>query len=127
MIPEELRYTSDHEWVRIESDGSMVIGITDFAQSAMGDVVYLQLPETGLTANAGDAVAEVESIKSVAEVYLPVAGTVTAVNETLTTSPELVNSDPYGGGWLLRLEPAEGTDDSGLMDSAAYGAHTSTD
>jgi glycine cleavage system H protein len=126
MTPDHLRYTTDHEWVRIDDDGMVVIGITDFAQKAMGDVVYLQLPEVGSTVTAGATVAEVESIKSVAEVYLPFAGTISEVNGRIETSPEMVNLDPYGEGWLVKLRPDAAPDLGALMDAAAYDAHTAS-
>lgn len=119
--PEELRYAPSHEWVRTEDDG-VVVGISDFAQDALGDVVYVDLPDVGSSYEAGDAMAEIESTKSVNEIYAPVAGTVVAVNEALNDSPELVNSDPYGAGWLVRIEPGEGASWDRVTDAATYRA-----
>ena len=120
MIPQELSYTEEHEWVQSTEGGSVRIGITDYAQDALGDIVYVDLPEVGATVTAGEAVGELESTKSVSEVYAPVSGTVTARNDQLDGSPELVNSDPYGEGWLL--EVAADGDVDGLMDAEAYAA-----
>jgi glycine cleavage system H protein len=120
--PTNLRYTSDHEWVRAGDDGVVRVGITAFAQDALGDVVYVSLPTVGDTLAAGDACGEVESTKSVSDIYAPLAGEVTAVNDALDDTPELVNSDPYGAGWMfeLRLQDASAMD--GLMDADAYTA-----
>jgi glycine cleavage system H protein len=121
-VPDDLRYTAEHEWVRV-TDGSNTVrvGITDYAQEALGDVVYVSLPEVGATVGAGDAVGEIESTKSVSDLYAPVAGTVAGRNEALEGTPDLVNSDPYGEGWLVEIELAEGADVSALLDAAAYG------
>jgi len=119
-IPSELRYAESHEWARIESDGTVRMGITDYAQDALGDVVYVELPEVGRTVEAGEAFAEVESTKSVSDVYAPVAGTVVEVNTALEEHPELVNADPYGEGWFARLDPGGEASLDGLMDAAAY-------
>jgi glycine cleavage system H protein len=119
--PSDLRYTSDHEWIREGDEDNVVrVGITSFAQDALGDVVYVSLPAVGDSVAAGDACGEVESTKSVSDIYAPLAGEVTAVNEALDTTPELVNSDPYGEGWMfeLRIEDRSGLD--GLLDSAGY-------
>ncbi len=118
-VPEELRYSTDHEWVRIE-DGKARIGITDYAQDALGDVVFVQVPEVGQAADAGATVGEVESTKSVSEIYAPLAGTVVEVNPDLEASPELVNSDPYGAGWIAVVELADPSALESLMDAAAY-------
>jgi len=122
--PEDLRYTAEHEWVRTpgEHDGSVRVGITNYAQDALGDIVYVSLPAVGDTVSAGAACGELESTKSVSDVYAPVDGEVVAVNESLDATPELVNSDPYGGGWLYELVPGDATALDGLMDSAAYQA-----
>jgi len=122
-IPNELKYTAEHEWVR-QTDGSSTVrvGITDYAQAALGDVVYVQLPEVGTSVSAGAACGEIESTKSVSDLYAPVTGTVTAINEALSARSELVNSDPYGGGWMIEIEVAAGAETSGLIDAAAYGA-----
>lgn len=124
MIPDDLKYTADHEWVRQpgEHEGSVRIGITDFAQDALGDIVYVQLPEPGTTLASGDVVGELESTKSVSEIYAPVAGEVVARNESLDATPELVNSDPYGAGWLFELVPSTPEDLDDLLDDVAYGA-----
>ena len=118
-VPDELRYSSDHEWVRWE-DGKVRIGITDYAQDALGDVVFVQVPEVGQSADAGATVGEVESTKSVSEIYAPVAGTVVEVNPELEANPELVNSDPYGAGWIAVVEPADAGVLESLMDATAY-------
>jgi glycine cleavage system H protein len=122
VFPDDLKYTAEHEWVRTpgETAGSVRIGITDFAQDALGDIVYVQLPEVGETVAAGAAVGELESTKSVSDVYSPVSGEVVARNETLDATPELVNSDPYGAGWLFEVTIAEGAETSELIDAAAY-------
>ncbi len=118
-VPEELRYSSDHEWIR-RDDGKLRIGITDYAQDALGDVVYVQVPEVGSAVAAGDSFGEVESTKSVSEIYAPVAGTVVEVNAELETSPELVNSDPYNTGWIAVVEPDNADDVDSLLDADAY-------
>jgi glycine cleavage system H protein len=124
QIPDTLRYTENHEWARMEPDGAIVIGITDYAQDALGDIVYVDLPDVGRVLAAGEGFAEVESTKSVNDVYVPVAGEVTAVNETLFDNPELVNGDPFGDAWFIRLAPAAGATLDALMDDAAYRAYT---
>jgi len=124
-VPEGLRYTESHEWVRLADDGTVEVGVTDFAQDTLGDIVFVDLPDVGVTFAAGDPFGEVESTKSVADVYAPVAGTVVAVNEALEGTPELVNRDPYGDGWLIVLRPTgarTAVDD--LLDAAAYRALT---
>lgn len=120
MVPEQLRYTAEHEWVMPVQGGRMRVGITHYAQDALGDIVFLQLPEVGATVAAGDAVGEVESTKSVSEIYAPLAGTVVAVNEAVVDHPEVVNTDPYGEGWLLELEPGDPAAIEGLLDAAGY-------
>jgi glycine cleavage system H protein len=122
--PEDLKYTSEHEWLRTpgEHEGAVRIGITDFAQEALGDIVYVSLPEVGATVTAGATCGELESTKSVSDVYAPVSGEVVAVNAGLDATPELVNDDPYGGGWLFEVVPAEPTELDGLLDAAAYQA-----
>jgi glycine cleavage system H protein len=122
VIPEDLRYTEAHEWVRDLGDGVVRIGITDHAQSQLGDVVFVQLPAVGDEVTAGASVGEVESTKSVSDIYSPVAGTVTAVNEALDANPELVNSGPYEAGWMLevRLAGDAPTLPDDLLDAAAY-------
>jgi glycine cleavage system H protein len=119
--PEGLRYSKEHEWVRVEGSRA-VIGITDYAQDALGDVVYVQLPDAGLQVIANASIAEIESTKSVSEVYAPVTGTVVEVNGTLEEAPEQVNGDPYGAGWIFVVEMAEPGDADQLLDAAAYRA-----
>ncbi len=124
QYPEDLRYTSDHEWVKNQGDGVVRVGITAFAQDALGDVVYVSLPAVGDEVAAGDACGEVESTKSVSDLYAPLAGEVTAVNEALDSTPELINSDPYGEGWMMEIKLAdEGALDS-LLDVGAYREQT---
>ena len=124
MYPEELKYTSEHEWVRTPggAEGTVRIGITHYAQEALGDIVFVSLPEAGEEVEAGAAVGELESTKSVSDVYVPVSGRVVARNEQLDGSPELVNSDPYGEGWLFDLEPSDPGAVDGLMSAADYQA-----
>ena len=118
-IPEDLRYSREHEWVRVTGNVARV-GITDFAQDSLGDVVFVQLPDVGLDAIAGASVSEIESTKSVSDVYVPVSGVVSGVNEALGEQPELVNSDPYGTGWMFEIEMSESSEVDGLLDAAAY-------
>ncbi len=120
--PADLRYTTDHEWVRVGEDGTVRIGITSYAQEALGDVVYVSLPAVGDSVTAGEANGEVESTKSVSDLYAPLDGTVTAINEALDATPELVNSDPYGEGWMYEISLGDGADVDGLMDAEAYQA-----
>lgn len=123
-IPDDLHYTAEHEWIEELNDGRLKVGITDFAQDALGDVVYVDLPETGRAVEAGAAIAEVESTKSVSEIYAPISGTIVDTNEALGDSPDLVNADPYGAGWFFLLEPAPDADRSALIDGEAYRALT---
>ena len=118
QIPDGLRYTENHEWAAVE-DGQVTVGITDYAQDALGDVVFVDLPEVGTEVIAGESFAEIESTKSVADVYAPIDGTVTAVNAALGSEPEVINSDPYGAGWFVRIEGELSTLEN-LMDAAAY-------
>jgi glycine cleavage system H protein len=118
--PEDLRYTAEHEWVRASGDGTVRIGITAFAQDSLGDVVYVSLPAVGDNVAAGDACGEVESTKSVSDLYAPLAGEVTAVNDSLEATPELVNTDPYGDGWMYELRPSDDGAVEGLLDAEAY-------
>jgi glycine cleavage system H protein len=122
VYPEDLKYTSEHEWVRSpgEVEGSVRIGITDYAQDALGDIVYVSLPEVGTDLENGSAVGELESTKSVSDVYAPLAGSVVARNEALDATPELVNSDPYGEGWLFEILPSDAAAVDALMDAEAY-------
>jgi glycine cleavage system H protein len=122
-IPAELRYSPEHEWVRVDGTRARV-GITDYAQDALGDIVFVTLPAVGSEVEAGGQLGELESTKSVSEIYAPVAGTVAAVNDTLTGGPEQINQDPYGQGWIYELELAPGADPGSLLDAAAYGALT---
>jgi glycine cleavage system H protein len=118
--PEKLRYTSEHEWAAEEADGTVRVGITDFAQDALGDVVYVDLPDEGTEVRAGEPFGEVESTKSVSDLYSPITGRVTGRNVTLAETPELVNSDPYGEGWMVVIEPSEAGQMEGLLDAEAY-------
>jgi len=119
-VPDDLRYTSDHEWARLE-DGKLRIGITDYAQDALGDVVFVQLPEPGSRVEAGASFSEVESTKSVSDIYAPVAGVVVEVNAELADAPQRLNEDPYGEGWICVIEPADASQVEGLLDASAYG------
>ncbi|HXB38734.1 MAG TPA: glycine cleavage system protein GcvH [Acidimicrobiales bacterium] len=119
-IPGDLRYSAEHEWVRVEGTRAR-IGITDYAQDALGDIVFVDLPSVGSAVEVGGQFGEVESTKSVSEIYAPVSGTVAAVNDALTSNPERINQDPYGEGWICEVELASDADLSGLLDAAAYG------
>ena len=118
-LPAELRYTKDHEWVRIEGS-TATVGITDFAQRELGDIVYVEVETVGQDLNANDVFGTVEAVKTVSDLFLPVAGSITEVNPNLNSSPELVNTDPYGEGWMVRMKLANTADVDGLMDAAAY-------
>jgi glycine cleavage system H protein len=120
VIPDDLRYTEQHEWVTPVKDGPVRVGITHFAQDALGDIVYVQLPELGETVTAGAAVGELESTKSVSDVYAPVTGKVVARNDALDATPELVNTDPYGDGWLFEVAVEDADATVELLDAAAY-------
>lgn len=124
MFPDDVKYTPEHEWVRPAdaSNGAVRVGITHYAQDALGDIVFVSLPEVGEQVRAGEVCGELESTKSVSDVFAPVSGEVTARNAALETTPELVNNDPYGGGWLIELIPAGATAMDTLMDAAAYQA-----
>lgn len=124
MIPEDLRYTREHEWCKVVEGGSVRIGITDFAQAALGDIVFVQLPATGESVALGDTFGEVESTKSVSDLYAPVAGMVCAVNDALDANPELINSAPFGDGWIIEITPNDPGELNGLLDAAAYTALT---
>lgn len=126
MNPEDLKYTAEHEWVRSpgESEGSVRVGITDYAQDALGDIVYVSLPEPGAKVSAGQPCGELESTKSVSDVYAPIDGEVVARNDALDGTPELVNSEPYAGGWLFEIKPDDPSAVDALMDAAAYSAST---
>ncbi|WP_040160851.1 glycine cleavage system protein GcvH [Nigerium massiliense] len=120
MYPEDLRYTDKHEWLRAGNESTVRIGITDFAAEALGDVVYVSLPQVGDEVELDDACAEVESTKSVSDVYAPVSGVVTAINEQLSATPETINSDPYGDGWLFEIEMSNPEEFDELLDSDGY-------
>ncbi len=120
-IPVELKYTQDHEWIREQDDGTIEVGITDHAQVSLGDLVFVELPEDDTVVGVGDACAVVESVKAASDVYIPLSGTIVATNETLADSPELVNTDPYGEGWLFRLKPDTPAQLDELLDSEGYG------
>ena len=125
-VPEELRYTEDHEWVRFDADaGLATIGITDFAQGELGDVVFLELPAPGTKVEAKGSCGTIEAVKTVADLYAPLEGEIAAVNDALEDRPELVNQDPYGEGWMIRIEVADPGAIDELMDAAAYRDHTS--
>jgi glycine cleavage system H protein len=119
-VPDELSYTAEHEWVRSGEGNTVRVGVTDYAQQALGDVVYVSLPEVGAEVSPGAAIGEIESTKSVSDLYAPLAGTVVARNDELDGTPELINSDPYGAGWIVELEVGEDADRSALLDAAAY-------
>lgn len=120
-IPSNLKYLDSHEWARVESDGVVTIGISDHAQGALGDLVFVETPEVGRALKKGGAAAVVESVKAASDVYSPVSGEVVAANEALGASPELVNSDPYGAGWLFKVKPSNPAELNQLLDAAAYG------
>ena len=120
-VPDDLKYTADHEWVRAEGN-QLRVGITDFAQDALGDVVYVQVPKVGQSVSAGESFSEVESTKSVSDIYAPVTGTVVAVNEQLSATPDVLNSDPYGAGWICEIEMTNPADAESLLDAVGYQA-----
>ena len=119
-LPQNLRYTESHEWIRTESDGTITVGITDHAQEALGDIVFLELPEAGKTYAAGDACAVVESVKAASDIYAPVAGEIISANTDITSTPEQVNADAYGA-WLFKMKPADITKVEGLLSAESYG------
>ena len=125
MNPDDLRYTREHEWIRTTGE-TLRVGVTDFAQDALGDIVFVTLPEVGAQIAAGEPCGEVESTKSVSDIYAPVSGTVVARNESLDAAPELVNSDPYGEGWMMDIRPDDPASVDGLLDAAAYEAGLET-
>jgi glycine cleavage system H protein len=124
VIPEDLRYTAEHEWVSGGGAGPVRVGITHFAQDALGDIVFVQLPEEGTVVQAGDSLGEIESTKSVSEIYAPIAGTVVARNGSLADEPELINAEPYAAGWLVEIAPDDPAALDGLLDAEAYKALT---
>lgn len=121
-LPEELRYTKEHEWIRDEGDGSVTVGITDHAQGLLGDLVFVELPEVGARLEAGAECSVVESVKAASDVYSPLKGEITAVNEALGDAPEAINDDPYGDGWIFKMRPADVGDLEALLDAAGYAA-----
>jgi glycine cleavage system H protein len=123
MYPSEFRYTRDHEWVKIEDDVCL-LGVTDFAQKQLGEVVYAEMPEVGHMFDAHDEIGTIESVKAVAEVYTPIAGEIVEVNESLKDDPQLINEDPHGDGWLIRIKYSSSSDFDELMDAEAYEAYT---
>jgi glycine cleavage system H protein len=121
-IPAELKYVESHEWLRKEADGTITVGITDFAQAALGDVVFIELPEVGTEVEADEDIAVVESVKAASDVYAPIAGTIVAINEDLADAPEKVNEDPYGDAWFFRMEPTDPNVLDTLMSAEDYAA-----
>jgi glycine cleavage system H protein len=122
-IPADLKYTESHEWVRAEEDGTVTVGITEYAQDALGDIVFVELPKVGATYEAGNDAAVVESVKAASDIYAPVAGEVVAVNEDVVNAPESINADAYAN-WLFKIKPADANAINGLLDAAAYGKNT---
>ncbi|MDT8437959.1 MAG: glycine cleavage system protein GcvH [Wenzhouxiangellaceae bacterium] len=122
-IPSELRFAESHEWAELQEDGLVRVGISDHAQEQLGDMVFVELPEQGSTVTRGETCAVVESVKAASDVYAPVTGEVVGINETLTDTPELVNSDPYGDGWLFTVKPGDEGELAELMDAEAYAEH----
>ncbi|NWO08372.1 MAG: glycine cleavage system protein GcvH [Alteromonadaceae bacterium] len=125
--PADLKYIETHQWVRVADDGTATVGITDFAQAQLGDIVFVEVPEVGVTVNGGEEAAVAESVKSASDVFSPVTGEVLAVNEKLEDEPELVNEDPYGEGWLFRVKLADAGELDGLMDATAYAEHAASE
>ncbi|MFP5305290.1 MAG: glycine cleavage system protein GcvH [Gammaproteobacteria bacterium] len=125
-VPAELKYVKSHEWLRREADGTVTIGITDHAQEALGDLVFVEVPAVGRKVAANEACAVVESVKAASDVYAPIAGEVVAANEALGTSPEILNSDPYGAGWMWKMKPANAADLDALLDAAGYESYLKT-
>ena len=121
-IPADLKYVASHEWVRVEADGTLTVGISDHAQSALGDLVFVETPEVGRTLKAGEAFAVVESVKAASDVYSPVSGEVIAANDALSATPELINEAPYGDGWLIKIRPSDKAELGQLLDAKAYEA-----
>jgi glycine cleavage system H protein len=119
-IPADLRYAKSHEWLKVETDGTVTIGISDYAQNSLGDITYVQVPKVGATLKAGETFGVVESVKAASDLYSPIAGTVVAVNPALDAAPETVNQSPYGDGWMLKLKPADPAAPAALLDAAAY-------
>lgn len=126
-IPADLKYIETHQWVRVSDDGTATVGITDFAQEQLGDVVYIGVPDLGVTVNGGEEAGVAESVKSASDVFSPVTGEVIEVNESLEDEPEKVNEDPYGDGWLYKVRLEDAGELDGLMDSAAYAEHVAAE
>jgi glycine cleavage system H protein len=122
-IPADLKYTESHEWVRTETDGTLTVGITEYAQDALGDIVYVELPEVGKSVTAGDDIAVVESVKAAGDIYAPVSGEIVAINEAVTSTPESINQDAYSA-WLYKIKPADPAAVAKLLDAEAYGKTT---
>ncbi|MBW8900811.1 MAG: glycine cleavage system protein GcvH [Massilia sp.] len=122
-IPADLKYTESHEWVRLETDGTLTVGITEYAQDALGDIVFVELPKVGKSYTAGDDAAVVESVKAASDIYAPVSGEVIAVNEAVSAAPESINADAYAA-WLFKLKPSDASAYNGLLDAGAYGKAT---
>ena len=123
-IPTELKYVASHEWLRLEADGSVTVGITDHAQELLGDIVFVELPEVGANLAADEQAGVVESVKAASDIYAPIAGEILEVNQELIDAPDTANTDPYGAAWFFRIKPANAADLDGLMDAAAYEAET---
>ncbi|MBJ3815876.1 glycine cleavage system protein GcvH [Shimwellia pseudoproteus] len=121
-VPNELKYSKEHEWLRKEADGSYTVGITEHAQELLGDMVFVDLPETGATVAAGDDCAVAESVKAASDIYAPISGEIVAVNDALSDAPELVNSEPYGAGWIFKIKADDDAEVAALLDAAAYEA-----
>jgi glycine cleavage system H protein len=119
-VPAELKYAKSHEWLKLESDGTATVGITDYAQSSLGDITFVQLPKVGATLKAGDTFGVVESVKAASDLYAPAAGTVLAVNSALDSAPETVNREPYAGGWMLKLKLSDSAATASLHDAGSY-------
>jgi glycine cleavage system H protein len=119
-IPAELKYTRTHEWLKTEADGTITVGISDHAQDALGDLVFVETPELGRKVKAGEACAVVESVKAASDIYSPIEGEIIAANEALASQPELLNTDPYGAGWIMKLRPADEAESSALLDAKSY-------
>jgi glycine cleavage system H protein len=119
-FPDELQYTPDHEWIRLEADGTAIVGITDFAQHELGDIVYVDINTLGQTLAKGEIFGSVEAVKTVSDLFLPIAGEVLEMNDEAEKSPELVNTDPYGRGWIVRIKLTDGTDTDDLLSASAY-------
>lgn len=119
-IPPDLRYAKSHEWLKPEADGTVTVGITDYAQNSLGDITYVQVPKVGASFNAGETFGVVESVKAASDLYAPVAGTVVAINPALDAAPETVNRDPYGAGWMMKLQPADPKSSAAMLDAPGY-------